>query len=279
MVLQIAQSLSALHSLNIAHRRLQTSSIAVSDSKNGRQVKLLIGSFEMAMCLKGGQKFQQTSRIAAPALIPIQSPEVKRGLPYGIKTDIWALGMMAFSLLTGAKEEVLYQLDSISEPLVLPRHSSQAPSEIWEFQVSPEAQSLIQSMTLLDQNARPTVAQLLAHPWLSCVSCAIQKPMASMPQTRSISPMLKQSPLRKQTTHRGYIQKMKMHAEPMTPSPERRSEHQVMAQTPLSFLPVPSVHSEQPENERQQKKPKQTIREGAAVFFPTYFSKVEKTVV
>ena len=80
-----ATCLKYLNRKNIVHRGLSLDSVYIN--KKHKKVKVVLGGFDLALCLKPKttvcQKFSLTNRMA---------PEIEAGLPHDMKADIWALG-------------------------------------------------------------------------------------------------------------------------------------------------------------------------------------------
>lgn len=129
---QIADALVNAHANNIIHRDIKLSNILVSDdNQNQRFVLVDFGISRMA------EGIQTVRRIGGTYYY--MAPEQLRGRPCE-QSDLWALGVCAYTLLTGNKpfeakmEEELFQKILFSIP--------QAPSEILE-KIDPELENII----------------------------------------------------------------------------------------------------------------------------------------
>ncbi len=97
----VARALDAAHAAGIAHRDLKPENVFVAATDGGEVPKLL--DFGIAKLLGGasGQPLHKT-RTGAPIGTPYyMSPEQCRGRDVDHRTDIYAFGVVAFSMLTG----------------------------------------------------------------------------------------------------------------------------------------------------------------------------------
>ena len=92
------------------------------------------------------------------------APEIVQKLEYaGPPADIWALGVLMFTILSGcfpyrgATDKELYKK--------IMRADYRLPSEV-QSQLSPEATDLLKRLFSVDAEKRPTAKELLNDPWL-----------------------------------------------------------------------------------------------------------------
>ena len=104
------------------------------------------------------------------------APEIVQKLEYaGPPADIWALGVLLFTILSGcfpyrgATDKELYKK--------IMRADYKLPSEV-QTSLSPEAVNLLQRLFQIDANKRPGAKELLNDPWLMEQSNP-QKPIRS----------------------------------------------------------------------------------------------------
>ncbi len=90
---QIAGALSHAHSQNVIHRDLKLSNILVSENSGKKQYVLV--DFGVSRMSEG---IQMVRRVAGT--FSFMAPEQLRGRP-GEQSDLWAIGVIAFRLLTG----------------------------------------------------------------------------------------------------------------------------------------------------------------------------------
>jgi serine/threonine protein kinase len=159
---KILKTVFFLHSNGIAHNKLDFSSLYYVPTTQS----LSIGGFSHALDVGYAKKAQKAKRLIpyrSKIVIGFQSPEVIQG-KVGLKSDIWALGVLFFSLVTGkmpfsgtSKVEFINVLDTqeVDEKL-LKEHG--ASSEIIE---------LITKMLTKKYEPRPSAKDLLNFPFFA----------------------------------------------------------------------------------------------------------------
>ena len=90
---QIAMAIYYLHSLNISHRDLKLTNI-VLDSK----FNLKVIDFGTAKVMPKTSSHRQETFVGT---LPYMAPEMLRGERSYLATDIWALGIMTYFMVTG----------------------------------------------------------------------------------------------------------------------------------------------------------------------------------
>jgi len=101
LLLEICAPLSAAHRANVIHRDLKPSNVFVCRQADGtRFLKLLdFGLAKRAVGLDGNTK--QTSQGTVSGTPDYMAPEQARGLSISPRSDIYALGVLAYELFTG----------------------------------------------------------------------------------------------------------------------------------------------------------------------------------
>ena len=98
---QIADGLTAAHTLGIVHRDLKPDNILVTKSHDGREwVKIV--DFGIAKATKGDSDQNVTSLGMAVGTPEYMSPEQIAGEELDGRTDLYSLGLVLFNMLTGA---------------------------------------------------------------------------------------------------------------------------------------------------------------------------------
>ena len=101
LLLEVCAPLSAAHRANVIHRDLKPSNVFLCRQADGtRFLKILdFGLAKRAVGLDGNTK--QTSQSVVSGTPDYMAPEQARGLSISPRSDIYALGVMAFELFTG----------------------------------------------------------------------------------------------------------------------------------------------------------------------------------
>ncbi|KAJ3328233.1 hypothetical protein HDU93_001563 [Gonapodya sp. JEL0774] len=140
---QVALAVQHLHKHNIVHRDIKDENIILDEHNN---VQLI--DFGSSAYAREGKKFDTFC-----GTLDYAAPEVLTGHKYdGAPQDIWALGILLYTLIY--KENPYYNIDEIiSRALRIP------------YVVSKESLDLIQFILNRDVHTRPTIDEVLAHPW------------------------------------------------------------------------------------------------------------------
>lgn len=105
LLLQLAEGLAAIHSKGVVHRDFKAENVMVSQTPNGPQARILdfgLARLFDADLLEGdGRSFVSSAGMTA-ATPAYAAPEQLRGLPGDPRTDVYAFGITAYSMLTGA---------------------------------------------------------------------------------------------------------------------------------------------------------------------------------
>lgn len=128
---QLTSGLSHLHKHNIIHRDIKLSNVLVFS-----KTIVKIADFGLATCTK-----QETKTVCGT--INYLAPEIVDGQSYGSPVDIWALGCLTWSLITG---KLKYDGSKTNSKLLF---------------------DLIQKMLTRDPNKRPTLLEIMKHDFLN----------------------------------------------------------------------------------------------------------------
>ena len=155
----ISLPLEAAHEKGIVHRDLKPDNVFLVDVRDERPiVKLLDFGIAKLMGDRGGlQRTQTGNMLGTPAYI---SPEQARAEGVDHRTDIYALGAMAFELLTG---KMVFAATNAAD--MIAQHLYQEPRAASSLnpQVPPQLDALLKRMLAKDANDRPTLAQVRAE--------------------------------------------------------------------------------------------------------------------
>ncbi|KAJ3235998.1 hypothetical protein HDU81_011269 [Chytriomyces hyalinus] len=155
---EIVQGVLYLHSQGIIHRDLKLSNVLLT-----KDYHMKIADFGLAAKLHTMEGEQKTM-CGTPNYI---SPEIVSRQPYGLSSDLWSLGCMLVTILTGKppfdSQAVKSTLDKVS------RAEYHLPDSI-----SADARDLIGKLLMKDPKKRLTLRDILAHRWFSYPKLPLQ---------------------------------------------------------------------------------------------------------
>ena len=160
LVKQMLCAVRYLHSKGIIHRDLKLENFLFSSTAQDSELKMI--DFGLSKHFRYGEV--QHEAVGTPYTV---APEVIRG-NYDEKCDIWAVGVIAFLLLSG---DPPFGGCGGPEPLLTVRSNILRgsfyfePEEIWCL-VSQKAKDFIRFLLVLDPKSRPTARDAQKHTWL-----------------------------------------------------------------------------------------------------------------
>ncbi|KAI9324239.1 kinase-like domain-containing protein [Zopfochytrium polystomum] len=159
---QIVSGLMYLHSCGVMHRDLKLSNLLLT-----KKLQIKIADFGLAARLAHSAAEQKTM-CGTPNYI---SPEIVSRQPYGLTSDVWSLGCMLVTILTGQppfnSNGVKHTLEKVSRvEYHLPDH------------LSDQAKDLIRRLLIKDPKSRLPLEQILSHPWFALPKLNL-KPLVS----------------------------------------------------------------------------------------------------
>ncbi|CAH7305753.1 sperm motility kinase 2B [Phodopus roborovskii] len=147
---QILSAVSYCHDLGIIHRDLKPDNIMVD---NNGKVKII--DFGLGTQVKPGQKLSYHC-----GTYSFGAPELLLGRLYdGPKIDIWTLGVVLYFMVVGKVPFDALTTADLRRKVVAGKYA--VPSSLSE-----ELRDLLSLLMTVNPNLRPTVAEVMAHPWL-----------------------------------------------------------------------------------------------------------------
>lgn len=157
---QMCHAIKYLHDHSITHRDLKPDNILLETAESETLIK--ISDFGLSKLVQNNSALRTlcgTPLYVAPEILQTQG----RGV-YTKKVDIWSLGVVLFTCLSGtlpfANEYGCTAFEQIK------RAQFEFRSSNWRF-VSEAAKGLIRELLTADVDKRPSIEELLRHPWLS----------------------------------------------------------------------------------------------------------------
>ena len=149
-MLQIISSLVYIHSRNVIHRDLKIGNLFISE-----KMEIKLGDFGLASKLDyDGQK--RKTICGTPNYIAPEVLDSKLG--HSFEVDIWALGVILYTLLIGRPP---FETNDVKKTYNLIKMNAYSfPDQI---SISQEAKSLITQILKNDPNRRPSLNEILEH--------------------------------------------------------------------------------------------------------------------
>jgi serine/threonine protein kinase len=154
---ETASALAAAHDKGIIHRDLKPDNVFMVDVP-GRWPEVKLLDWGLAKLLRGGSKFQTVtgSVMGTPVYM---SPEQARGEQVDHRTDIYALGVMAYELVAGS---VPFKGKSSVDTMLAHQEQPVPSLAIRVPELPDELAQLIEAMLAKDAGDRPTLAAVRA---------------------------------------------------------------------------------------------------------------------
>lgn len=137
IVRQIGQALNAAHEKGIVHRDLKPENIMVNQAEEGEEMIKLI-DFGIAS-VKDSQVATSAEKTKVAGALPYMAPEQMRGQPEA-SSDIWALGAMAYEMLTG---RLPFYAETLVQLYEMQKRGLQASPRSLRADISPTVEAIL----------------------------------------------------------------------------------------------------------------------------------------
>jgi len=160
------RALRHLHEQGIAHRDVKPENILVTRAKAGEDDIYKLTDFGLSSTA-GKNPF--TSKVGTSYYI---APQVLSKQPYTSQCDLWSLGVVTFTILTGYPPFDGDTNEEIFKKILASDWRFHGPK--WD-NISQEAKEFIALLLAPDEEGRPTAAEALTHRWLAKGSLATER--------------------------------------------------------------------------------------------------------
>ncbi|CAO1620823.1 unnamed protein product [Sympodiomycopsis kandeliae] len=157
-MVQILAGCQGMHTNNIIHRDLKLGNIFLDERMNVK-----IGDFGLAALLKEVGERKKTV-CGTPNYI---APEIlyDEGEGHSFEVDVWSVGVILYTMLVGKPPFQTSDIEKIYEKIK--DNDYRIPPEA---KVRPEAQDLITRILAPRPSDRPSLCQIMEHPWFTCAA-------------------------------------------------------------------------------------------------------------
>jgi len=150
-------AIAYIHGEGIAHRDLKPENLLLQSKTNDRDIK--IADFGFAKRVTSEECL--LTQCGTPGYV---APEILRGVPYGQKSDMWSLGVIAYILIGGYPPFIEQNQRELFRKIK--RGSYEFHVEYWG-QISREAKDLIAALLTVDPKRRLNAKESLAQSWMT----------------------------------------------------------------------------------------------------------------
>ncbi|CAG8680007.1 27058_t:CDS:2 [Dentiscutata erythropus] len=156
LIEQVLQGVAYLHDNDIVHRDLKPENLLFSDATPNS--KLMITDFGLSKILKNHDDILMTA-CGTPGYV---APEVLSQKGYSIPCDIWSLGVILYTVLSGYTPFWGQDQAALFDSILKGRYDFD--EDYWDH-ISNEAKDLINKMLTYKPSERITAHDALKHPW------------------------------------------------------------------------------------------------------------------
>ncbi|KAK6105269.1 Protein kinase domain family protein [Brugia pahangi] len=161
IMLRLANAISYLHSNQVVHRDLKPSNIMYA-SKTADPDSIRIIDFGFAKQLRAENGLLMTPCYTAQFV----APEILRKQGYDMNCDVWSLGVLLFTMLSGETPFATSENDSPQKILKRVGEGKYSLNGQAWINISEQAKDLIRQLLHADPSKRLSAKQILIHPWI-----------------------------------------------------------------------------------------------------------------
>ncbi|UZJ52224.1 hypothetical protein CBS101457_001544 [Exobasidium rhododendri] len=154
-MVQLLAGCKYMHNNHVIHRDLKLGNIMLDADMN-----IKIGDFGLAALLKDPEERKKTL-CGTPNYIAPEILYESNGTGHSFEVDVWSVGVILYTLLIGKPPFQTTSVPAIYEKIRKNDYS------IPEY-IHPAATDLIKRILTHDPSARPTLVQIMHHPWFTC---------------------------------------------------------------------------------------------------------------
>ncbi|KAG0173930.1 hypothetical protein DFQ30_006562 [Apophysomyces sp. BC1015] len=158
LVRQMLEGLAYLHERDIVHRDLKPENLLFQSSADN--ANLMITDFGLSKILKNDNEILTTA-CGTPGYV---APEVLLRTGHGKPVDLWSIGVITFTLLSGYTPFWGEDQSSLFQSIMSGRY--EYDDEYWS-NISDSAKSFIDALLTFDPEKRITADDALRHPWIA----------------------------------------------------------------------------------------------------------------
>uniref|UniRef100_A0A915Q7Z3 Ribosomal protein S6 kinase n=1 Tax=Setaria digitata TaxID=48799 RepID=A0A915Q7Z3_9BILA len=161
VILRLANAISYLHSNQVVHRDLKPSNIMYA-SKTADPDSIRIIDFGFSKHLRAENGLLMTPCYTAQFV----APEILKKQGYDMSCDVWSLGVLLFTMLSG--ETPFATSENDSPQMILKRVGEgkyTLKGRAWA-NISEQAKDLVRRLLHADPSKRLSAKQILIHPWV-----------------------------------------------------------------------------------------------------------------
>lgn len=154
---KLLKGVAFIHKRNVIHRDLKPENILLDGPEPFSNI--LVADFGLSTMIKPGEVLTKQC-----GSFEYAAPEVLSGSGYGLKADMWSVGVILYTMLCGYQP---FQDEDDSHQLRLILSGKYAFHKAYWCFISEEAKDLVKKLLVVDPNQRLSAQEALKHPWFN----------------------------------------------------------------------------------------------------------------